>query len=129
MGERLSFNINAELYENQFGDLAIRFPGEKVYRDVGPETGTSFVEDAKSMLIEGKHPDGWHEMPAHELFYGRGWHCSPRQFEAILVRRRIPLAAAARRGVVDRILQQRLHVVRGQRARLDQGLERSLPQQ
>jgi len=78
MGERLSFNINAELYENQFGDLAIRFPGEKVFRDVGPETGTSFVEDAKNALVEGKHPEGWHEMPAHELLYGRGWHCISR---------------------------------------------------
>lgn len=78
MGERVSFNVNAELYENQFGDLAIRFPGEKVYRDVGPETGTSFVDDAKSMLIEGRHPQGWHEMPAHELLYGRGWHCISR---------------------------------------------------
>ena len=25
-----------------------------------------------------RHPDGWHEMPAHELLYGRGWHCISR---------------------------------------------------
>jgi len=78
MGQRISFNINAELYENRFGDLAIRFPGEKVYRDVGPETGTSFVEDAREALVQGVHPNGWHEMPAHELLYGHGWHCMSR---------------------------------------------------
>ena len=52
--------------------------GEKIYRDVGPETGTGFVEDAKSALVNGKYPEGWHEMPAHELLYGRGWHCIGR---------------------------------------------------
>jgi len=78
MGQKISFNINAELYENRFGDLAIRFPGEKVYRDVGPETGKGFVEDAREALVSGVHPLGWHEMPAHELLYGHGWHCISR---------------------------------------------------
>ena len=78
MGERVSFNVNAELYENQFGELAVRIPGEKVYRDVGAIEGCSFIEDARTMLVDNKCPTGWHEMPAHELVYGKGWHCISR---------------------------------------------------
>ncbi len=37
MGERFAFNINAELYENKFGELAIKFTGEKVYAEVGTD--------------------------------------------------------------------------------------------
>jgi hypothetical protein len=78
MGERVSFNINAELYENRFGELAVRFPGEKVYRDVGEEKGASFVRDTRTVVVEKRYPRGWHEMPAHELLYGKGWHCISR---------------------------------------------------
>jgi hypothetical protein len=78
MGERVTFNVNAELYENQFGELAVRFPGEKVYRDVGARAGDSFVSDARAVLVGKNCPKGWHEMPAHELLYGKGWHCIGR---------------------------------------------------
>ncbi len=78
MSASLAFNINAELYENKFGELAVRFPGEKVYRDIGGERGASFVRDTKAMVLEKRHPRSWHEMPAHELLYGKGWHCISR---------------------------------------------------
>jgi hypothetical protein len=77
MAEQVSFNINAELYENKFGELAIRFPGEKVFR-VGAEEGHSFKDDAVRMLEKGEHPGEWREMPAHELLYGQNWHCISR---------------------------------------------------
>ena len=50
MAEQVSFNINAELYENQFGELAIRFPGEKVFREVGTQPESSFRTEAVEML-------------------------------------------------------------------------------
>jgi hypothetical protein len=78
MAEQVSFNINAELYENQFGELAIRFPGEKVFREVGRRREASFRNDAVRMLKTGEHPTEWREMPPHELLYGHNWHCISR---------------------------------------------------
>lgn len=78
MAERVSFNINAELYENQFGELAIRFPGEKVFREIGSGKKSSFRDDAVQMLKTGEHPKEWREMPPHELLYGHNWHCISR---------------------------------------------------
>lgn len=78
MSEKVSFNINAELYENRFGDLAIRFLGEKVYREVGKRIGAVFTEEALAVLKSGMHPRDWVEMPAHELLYGQDWHCISR---------------------------------------------------
>jgi hypothetical protein len=77
MAQQISFNVNAELYENKFGELAIRFPGERVYR-VGSGEGGTFKNDAVRMLEKGVHPDAWREMPAHELLYGQNWHCISR---------------------------------------------------
>lgn len=78
MSEKISFNINAELYENRFGELAIRFPGEKVYREVGKRPGAVFVDEALAVLKSGMHPGDWVEMPPHELVYGQDWHCISR---------------------------------------------------
>lgn len=74
MAERVSFNINAELYEDRFGDLAVRLPGNHVYRDVDTREDAGFVHDALRALVENELPEGWHEMPPHELLYGKGWH-------------------------------------------------------
>lgn len=74
MTERVSFNINAELYEDRFGDLAVRLAGNHVYRDVDSRAEAEFVRDTLQALIEQRLPAGWHEMPAHELIYGKGWH-------------------------------------------------------
>ncbi len=78
MSEQVSFNINAELYENQDGELAIRFAGDKVYAGVGEEAGAEFVSDAKSFLEDDRQPSVWKEKPAHELDYQEGWRCISR---------------------------------------------------
>ncbi len=78
MGERFAFNINAELYENKFGELAIKFTGEKVYAEVGTEQGESFLDDCIKMLQKKMHPDHWRDIPAHQLLYGQDWHCISR---------------------------------------------------
>lgn len=72
--ERVAFNINAELYENEFGELAVKVPGEKVFRNVGIGEGARFQGDVTRLLQEQRRPPEWSEMPAHELT-GRGWRC------------------------------------------------------
>lgn len=72
--EMVAFNVHAELYENDFGELAIRFEGEKVYRGMGGVENARFQEDAREVIAAGQIPNGWKEMPPHELLYGRGWH-------------------------------------------------------
>ena len=78
MAARLSFNINVELYENAHGELALRFPGERVYRAAGAGQRGDFVRESTDMIRSGKRPPGWQEMPAHQLLYGQGWHCISR---------------------------------------------------
>jgi hypothetical protein len=77
MDESVSFNINAELYENNFGELAIRFAGDYVYRGVGREEGAQFHTDALRMLERDEHPESWQVMTPRELLYGQ-WHCIGR---------------------------------------------------
>jgi hypothetical protein len=74
MVQKMSFNIQAELYENTFGELAIRFADENVYRGVGTEAGARFPADAEKMLKKGVHPSGWKEMTPRELENGP-WRC------------------------------------------------------
>jgi hypothetical protein len=76
MSERISFNVNVELYENDLGELALRFPDKKVYRITGDQA--EFVRQAVDLLKTGRHADDLQEMPAHQLLYGRGWHCITR---------------------------------------------------
>jgi len=78
MGENISFNINAELYEDRDGDLAVKIPGEKVFRveEINPDE--TFVTEATAAVEKGDVPTWWKEMPAHELLYGHGWHCVSR---------------------------------------------------
>ena len=78
MPRKMSFNINVELYENFHGELALRFPGEKVYREVGQEARADFIREATEMIRSGDHPQTWRDMPAHQLLYGHGWHCIGR---------------------------------------------------
>lgn len=72
MSERISFNINAELYENEFDQLAVELPGKKVFRNAGNAAGARFQSDVVGLLEQGEMPSGWQEMPAHELS-GRNW--------------------------------------------------------
>ncbi len=76
MVERESFNINVELYENELGELALRFPDRRVYRVTGDDA--EFVKQAVELLKTGIRPKDLQEMPAHQLLYGRGWHCITR---------------------------------------------------
>jgi hypothetical protein len=69
-----SLNVNAELYEDQFADLAVRFPDERVYRNVGT-AGSRFQLEVVNLLEKGERPAHWQEMPPHELLYGKGWRC------------------------------------------------------
>ena len=70
----VSFNINAELYENDFGDLAIRFEGDKVYQGVGNTEGALFSNEASQVIRDGELPQGWQEISPREILYGHGWH-------------------------------------------------------
>ena len=74
MEKRVSFNINAELYENRFGELAIKFAGEKVFGEVGGGK-SDFLTDALKVLRDGGHPRGWRDIPPHQLLYGQDWRC------------------------------------------------------
>ncbi len=74
MGERISFNINAELHENSHGDLAIKFPGPAVYSEVGTEPEARFQKDGIEMLEFRHHPASWSKITAREL-ENRDWHC------------------------------------------------------
>ncbi len=70
----VTFNINAELYENQNGELAVRLTGEKVFRKEETSGDETFVDDAQTMLRDGRIPSGWSEMEPRELVYGQGWN-------------------------------------------------------
>lgn len=77
MGEQVSFNVNAELYESDFGELAVKVPGEKVFRNIGLQQEARFQKDVVSLLEENRRPVGWSEMPPHELSGGK-WRCIAR---------------------------------------------------
>jgi hypothetical protein len=73
--EMVTFNINAQLYENQKGELAVRITGEKVFRMAETMGGEkNFVDDAQTILRDGEIPEGWSEMEPRELVYGEGWN-------------------------------------------------------
>jgi hypothetical protein len=73
--DRISFNVNAELYENCFGELAIRFPGDLVFHlGLEPNHG-QFQWDVVNKMEKGVQPREWSPMPAHELLFGKDWQC------------------------------------------------------
>jgi hypothetical protein len=74
MEKEVSFNIHAELYEDHFGDLAVRLADERVFRVADIEEDARFQEDARKALVAGERPDNWREMTPRELLYG-GWRC------------------------------------------------------
>lgn len=79
--EMVAFNIHAELYESDRGELAVRLEGDKVYRNVGSVGEGSFVDDACRVIREGEVPSGWVEMSQRELTYYPGWqHVSSMGF-------------------------------------------------
>lgn len=76
--QTFDFNIEVELYENEFGDLAMKMPGEKVFGEVGTREGELMTNDFLRSLSDGSCPNWWQEIPAHQLLYARGWHCVSR---------------------------------------------------
>ncbi len=73
MSEKIAFNVHADLYENRFGELAIKFPGQKVFSEVGTGPKSRFLAESRAMLETGEHPSAWREMPPHQLLYGQDW--------------------------------------------------------
>jgi len=72
--ERFSFNVNAELYENRFGELAVKIPGKKVFGKVGLKEESRFQTDIVALLEEDRKPPEWSDMPLHQLAY-QEWKC------------------------------------------------------
>jgi len=70
-----SLNVNAELYQDQYGELAIRLPDERVYRNVGKDTGARFQTEVVEFLEKGARPGDWLEMSPREIQSGKGWRC------------------------------------------------------
>ncbi|MFA5516271.1 MAG: hypothetical protein WDA20_08285 [Desulfuromonadales bacterium] len=73
---QFAFNIHAELYQNDFGDLAIRFEGDRVYS--GMQEDGRFQVDARQVIQGGSAPAGWQEISPRHLLYGRNWQCIAR---------------------------------------------------
>lgn len=75
MAETFFFDSSAELYENEYGDLAIRFDNNEVYTGVGRESGKGFVTEAIEYLEQGEQPQGWQRQSERKLrLDGHGWH-------------------------------------------------------
>lgn len=75
MAETFFFDSSAELYENEDGDLAIRFANNEVYTGVGREPGQGFVTEAIAYLEQGEQPPGWQQQSERKLrLDGHGWH-------------------------------------------------------
>jgi len=75
MAQTVHLTSSAQLYENDAGDLAIRFENNVVYERVGAHSTTSFVTEALEMLNSGEHPQEWQEIPFRKLLHdGHNWH-------------------------------------------------------
>jgi hypothetical protein len=75
MAQTVHLTSSAQLYENDTGDLAIRFENNEVYERVGVSSAKSFVTEALVMLSSGEHPPEWQEIPFRKLLHdGHGWH-------------------------------------------------------
>jgi hypothetical protein len=75
MVQTVHLTSSAQLYENDTGDLAIRFENNEVYEGVGAGSGKSFVSEALEMLESGDHPPEWQKIPFRKLLSdGHNWH-------------------------------------------------------
>lgn len=75
MNSQVHFNTSAQLYENDNGELAIRFANNQVFESVGSRPGKSFVLEARDQLLQGEHPAEWREVPYNKLFHDdQRWH-------------------------------------------------------
>lgn len=75
MQDMFFFDSSAELDQNEYGDLAIRFATNEVYIGVGNKPGKGFVSEAIAHLDCGKHPQDWQRQSERKLrLDGHGWH-------------------------------------------------------
>ena len=75
MDQKIHFNTSAQLYENEYGDLAIRFANNLVFESVGISTGKSFVAEAIELMERSERPEEWRMIPYRKLLHdGHGWH-------------------------------------------------------
>ncbi len=75
MGQTIKFNTSAQLYENEHGDLAIRFSNNMVFELIGIHHEKGFVTEALEMLNKEERPPGWRMIPYRKLLNdGLGWH-------------------------------------------------------
>ena len=75
MEDTFFFDSSAELYENEDGDLAIRFANNEVFTGVGTEPGEGFVSEAMAFLEQGEQPRNWERQSERKLrLDGHGWH-------------------------------------------------------
>jgi hypothetical protein len=75
MVQTVHLTSSAQLYENDTGDLAIRFENNTVYESVGVHSEKSFVTEALEMLRSGEHPPQWQKIPFRKLLSdGHNWH-------------------------------------------------------
>lgn len=75
MGQKIHFDTSAQLYENEHGELAIRFANNLVFVSVGRRPGKSFASEASELLKRGKRPEDWRMIPYRQLAEdGHRWH-------------------------------------------------------
>jgi len=74
MGQKKHFSTTAQLYENESGDLAIRFANNLVFEYVGLKPGKGFVLEAMELLSQGTRPTEWRMIPYRKLHRdGQKW--------------------------------------------------------
>lgn len=75
MLKQVHFNASAQLFENELGDLAIRFSNNSVFEYSSTGLGKGFVSDAIDMLSQGKRRTDWRMIPYRKIFHDdRNWH-------------------------------------------------------
>lgn len=75
MKQSFGFNVHAEIFQNDSGDLAVKLPGDYAFGGLGTRKGESFPEDILRELYGGRHPGHWQELPARQLVDDLGWQC------------------------------------------------------
>ncbi len=75
MGQKIQFNTSAQLYENDSGELAIRFANNMVFECVGIRPEKGFVTEVLDLMNLDKRPPEWRMIPYRKLLHdGHDWH-------------------------------------------------------
>jgi hypothetical protein len=67
MGQTIPFNTSAQLYENEHGDLAIRFSNNLVFESVGIHPEKGFATEVLGLLNNEERPLEWRMTPYRRL--------------------------------------------------------------